>query len=226
MKLGLKTLALALTVVLLCVPAAFAKGGNGNAGGHGKPSWAGGGNSGGNGHGKPAWAGQGHEKKAKPEKAGGHEKKPKKDKQNKHEAAEDAEDAEEDEAEGEELNLDDLNPAWYCKTLEAMMDEADAEAAEGGAEPGEFSSFDSEFGENDNKRNSFGKCVSRRAHGEDLSGALDGESDPTDESDDSAGENEDEGEEGGDQAEDEEDGEDEDGELAAFARALVSFIRL
>src|ERR687896_1861303 len=60
MKLGLKSLALAVTVALLCVPAAFAKGGNGNGNGqeHGKPSWAGG-NGGGHGHGKPEWAGQG-----------------------------------------------------------------------------------------------------------------------------------------------------------------------
>jgi hypothetical protein len=156
MKLGLKTIVLALVVALLCVPAAFAKGPGGQ--GHGKPSWAGGG--GGNGHGKPAWAGhgKGHADKAKAK----HEKK------QKHQRAE-AEDA----AADADLNLDDLNPAWYCKTLEAMMDETDSEAAAGGAEAGEFSSFDAEFGENDNKRNSFGKCVSARAHGEDLSGALD-----------------------------------------------------
>jgi hypothetical protein len=223
MRLGFKALVLMLGFVLLCVPAAFAKGGNGNGNGHGKPSWAGG-NDGGNGHGKPAWAGKGHEKKAKPEKAMGFEKKAKKDKQNKPEAEAEPEAAED--AEDEELNLDDLNPAWYCKTLEAMMNDADAEAAEGGAEQRETSSFDAEFGENDNKRNSFGKCVSRRAHGEDLSGALDGEGDSADDKDGSAGENEDEGEEGEDQAEEEGDDEDEDGEMAAFARALVSFIRL
>jgi hypothetical protein len=155
MKLGLKTIVLALAVALLCVPAAFAKNGNG----HGKPSWAGGG--GGNGHGKPAWAGQGkgHADKAKVK----HEKV-------KHEKA-GAEDAA---AEDEELDLGDLNPSWYCKTLESMMDTADAESVAGGAEPGEFSSFDAEFGENDNKRNSHGKCVSRRAHGEDLAGAVQG----------------------------------------------------
>jgi hypothetical protein len=156
MKLGFKTIVLALAVTLLCVPAAFAKNGNG----HGKPSWAGGG--GGNGHGKPAWAGQGkgHADKAKV-----------KQEKVKHQKA----GADATAAEDEELDLEDLNPAWYCKTLESMMDDADAEAAAGGAEPGEFSSFDTEFGENDNKRNSFGKCVSRRAHGEDLAGALEGD---------------------------------------------------
>src|SRR6266498_2637394 len=69
MKLGLKTIVLTLVVALLCVPAAFAKGPGGH--GQGKPSWAGGG--GGNGHGKPAWAGlgKGHADKAKAK----HEKK-------------------------------------------------------------------------------------------------------------------------------------------------------
>jgi hypothetical protein len=206
MRLGFKALLLMLGFVLLCVPAALAKNGNG----HGKPSWAGQGK----GHekaAKPAKAA--HEKRAKPEKAA-HEKNAKKEK--KHQQA-----GSEVESEGEaaELDLEDLNPSWYCKTLEAMMDEADAEAAARGAEPGVFSSFDAEFGTNDSKRNSHGQCVSQRAHGEDLSGVLDGESA------DSAGEDKDEDEgEGDDQAE--EDGENEDRELAAFARALVSFIRL
>jgi hypothetical protein len=258
MKPGSKTIVLALAVTLLCVPAAFAKNGNG----HGKPSWAGGGGD----HGKPAWAGHGkdhadklkakHEKKAKHEQAGT--------------GAEDA-------AEDVELNLDDLNPAWYCKTLEAMMDAADADAVAGGAEAGEFSSFDTEFGTNDNKRNSHGKCVSRRAHGEDLSGALDEASaepscDPAaetgddaaddeaaddeaaddetqqesedteepaanetsddeqgEEADDSAGEQSDDPEacESDDASDDEpSDEQDGDAETAAFARALVSFIKL
>jgi hypothetical protein len=119
MKLGFKSMVLALAVALLCVPAAMAKNGNG----HGKPSWAGGG--GGNGHGKPAWAGvgkgdgrNGHAKheKVKPDKA-------------KHQKA-GADDAG---AADEEVNLDDLNPAWYCFTLEAMMDADDADAAAGEA---------------------------------------------------------------------------------------------
>jgi hypothetical protein len=259
MKLGLKTIVLALVVALLCVPAAFAKGPGGQ--GHGKPSWAGGGGD--NGHGKPAWAGhgKGHADKAKAK----HEKK------QKHQRAE-AEDA----AADAELNLEDLNPAWYCKTLESMMDEADSEAVAGGSQAGEFSSFDTEFGENDNKRNSFGKCVSARAHGEDLSGALDSQEnqeqscdepaddgsedpaadegtedttvedgtedttvedgteepvadDPADEgSDDQAGEAE--ACESDDSAsEDDQAGEDDQGEeteVAAFARALVRFIKL
>ena len=144
-----------LAVVLLCVPAAFAKGPNG----HGKPAWAGGGND----HGKPAWAGHG-----KPPWAGQGKGHGKGQEKAKHQQAE----SEEADAEDGELDLDDLNPAWYCKTLESMMNEEDAEAAEGDAEPGEFSSFDTEFGTNDNKRNSFGMCVSRRAHGEDLSGGI------------------------------------------------------
>jgi hypothetical protein len=217
MRLSLKALVVMLGFVLLCVPAAVAKNGNGHS--HGKPSWAGQGN----GHEKAAKPAKVEHEKAKPEKAA-HEKKAKKEKE--HAQAGSEADGESESAEDGGLDLDDLNPAWYCKTLEAMMNEADAEAAEGGAEPSEVSSFDAEFGENENKRNSFGKCVSRRAHGEDLSGALDGEGDSADGNDDSAGENEDKGEEGEDQAGEERDGEDEDGELAAFARALVSFIRL
>jgi hypothetical protein len=258
MKLGLKTIVLALVVALLCVPAAFAKGPGGQ--GHGKPSWAGGGGD--NGHGKPAWAGhgKGHADKAKSK----HEKK------QKHQRAE-AEDA----AADAELNLEDLNPAWYCKTLESMMDDADSEAVAGGSEAGEFSSFDTEFGENDNKRNSFGKCVSARAHGEDLSGALDSQEDqeqacdePADSSEDPAVEDatddstvedgtddstvedgteepvaDDPADDGAEEqageaeecesddsaAEDDQAGEDDQGEeteVAAFARALVRFIKL
>jgi hypothetical protein len=275
MKLGFKSLVLALAVTLLCVPAAMAKNGNG----HGKPSWAGGG---GNGHGKPAWAGvgkgQGHAKqhaqheKVKPDKA-------------KHRRA-----GADDAATDEEINLDDLNPAWYCFTLEAMMDAADTEAVEGGAEAGEFSSFDAKFGTNDNKRNSHGQCVSRRAQGEELSDALDDQeqncesadesgedaagddatgeetgsddSEATDETGDESGAGADEGttdepaaddgsDEGSDEQADEagdcqgdgsaeEEGQDEaaddsatdedetgdDGETAAFARALVRFLNL
>ena len=151
MKLGLKTIVLALVVALLCVPAAFAKGPGGN--GHGKPSWAGGG--GGNGHGKPAWAGHGkvHADKAKAK----HEKK--------HQRAE-------DQASELQLDLADLNPAWQCFMVESMMDEDDAAAVEAGGEPGEFSSFDAKFGTNDNKRSSHGMCVSAAAHGDDVAAAL------------------------------------------------------
>jgi hypothetical protein len=152
MRFTLKTLALALIVALLCVPAAFAKGkpswagGGSNGQGHGKPTWA--------GHGKPDWAGKADAKKAKHEKQHGAQS-----------------------VDTADLTLDDLNPAWYCKTIESMLDQQDADAVAGDAEAGDFSSFDSEFGTNDNKRNSFGKCVSRRTHGEDLSGVLGDEQD-------------------------------------------------
>ena len=129
MKLGLKTLALALVVALLAVPAAFAKGGHG----HGKPSWAGA------SHAKPLWAGKGHEKKAK------HDKK-------NHKAG-DA--ALPDAGQPADLNLNDLNPAWYCKTLALMH-------------PDSFSSLAT----NANGANAFGKCVSARAQGQDVAGQL------------------------------------------------------
>src|SRR5215211_2488152 len=221
MKLGLKTIVLALVVALLCVPAAFAKGPGGN--GHGKPSWAGGG--GGNGHGKPAWAGHGkvHADKAKAK----HEKK--------HQRAE-------DQASELQLDLADLNPAWQCFMVESMMDEDDAAAVEAGGEPGEFSSFDAKFGTNDNKRNSHGMCVSAAAHGDDVAAALaadeedsceepadDASEEPADDgSEDQAGEA-DECESDGTASEDDQAAEDDQGEeteVAAFARALVRFIKL
>jgi len=102
MKLGLKALVIALVMALAAVPAAFAK----NAGheGHGKPSWA--------GQGKPSWAGSGHAaSKAH------HEKKEKKAKKPKHHVADPA--AEDDSA--DDVDLDGLNPAWYCKTLRDEM---------------------------------------------------------------------------------------------------------
>jgi hypothetical protein len=148
MKLGLKTIVLALVVALLCVPAAFAKG------------------PGGHGHGKPSWAGQGksHEKKAKLDKA--HAKKAKHEKKQKHQKVQAHAEAD------QELNLEDLNPAWQCFMVESMMDTQDAEAVADGAEPGEFSSFDAEFGTNENKRNSHGMCVSAAAHGDDVAAGL------------------------------------------------------
>jgi hypothetical protein len=157
MRSTLKAVSLGLTVALLCVPAAFAKGPGGH--GHGKPSWAGGGGNGG-GHGKPAWAGHGktHELKAKHDKKAKHQK--------------GASKAEDQASSNEELNLDDLNPAWQCFMVESMMDAKDAEAVAGGAVPGGFSSFDVEFGTNDNKRNSHGQCVSKAAQGDDVSAAL------------------------------------------------------
>jgi hypothetical protein len=103
MRLGVKTLILALVVALLAVPAAFAKGGHGG----GKPSWAGGG-----GHGKPSWAGGGH--------ANGHAKADKaKGKEKKHGRA----GAESAESELTPEDLEGLNPAWYCKTFRSMMED-------------------------------------------------------------------------------------------------------
>ena len=165
MRSSLRAVALGLAVALLCVPAAFAKGSAGHGGG--KPSWAGGGGGQGHAygsgheHGKPSWAGQG--------KAHGksHEKV-------KHESTHQQAEPEDEDAGGdEELNLDDLNPAWACFTLEAMMDENDAGAEADGAEAEEVSSFDAEFGTNENKRNSHGMCVSVAAQGEDVSAAQD-----------------------------------------------------
>jgi hypothetical protein len=140
MKLGLKALVIALVMALAAVPAAFAK--NGGNAGHGKPSWA--------GQGKPSWAGSGH--------ANGKAPREKKAKKSKHHGA----DAAADEESGDEVDLDGLNPAWYCKTL---SDEVTKLAQD----------FASMFGTNPNGANAFGKCVSRRAHGEDLSDALGGD---------------------------------------------------
>jgi hypothetical protein len=116
----------------------------GHGGGHGKPSWA--------GQGKPSWAGSGH--------ANGkahHEQQEKKAKKPKHHGADSA--AEDDSA--DEADLDGLNPAWYCKTLRDEVTKLERD-------------FASMFGTNPNHANAFGKCVSRRAHGEDLSAAAGG----------------------------------------------------
>jgi hypothetical protein len=130
MKLGLKTLALALVVTLLAVPAAFAKGnGHGKSGDHGRPAWAG--------------LGKSHEKKAKH--------------QNKHQLA-GADAATADQPQSTDLSLEDLNPAWYCKTL-ALLN------------PDTFSSLAT----NANGANAFGKCVSARAHGDDVAAQLGGD---------------------------------------------------
>jgi hypothetical protein len=143
MKLGLKALVIALVMALAAVPAAFAK----NAGheGHGKPSWA--------GQGKPSWAGSGHAaSKAHPE------KKEKKAKKPKHHEADPA--AEDDSA--DDVDLEGLNPAWYCKTLRDEMTTLERD-------------FATMFGTNPNHANAFGKCVSRRTHGEDLADAVGGD---------------------------------------------------
>jgi hypothetical protein len=129
MKLGLKALVIALVIVLTAVPAVMAK--NGGQGGHGKPSWA--------GQGKPSWAGSGH--------ANGKAHDEKKAKKPKHHGA----DAAADEESGDDVDLDGLNPAWYCKTLSDEMTKLAQD-------------FASMFGTNPNGANAFGKCVSQRAH--------------------------------------------------------------
>jgi hypothetical protein len=129
MKLGLKALVIALVIVLTAVPAVMAK--NGGQGGHGKPSWA--------GQGKPSWAGSGH--------ANGKAHDEKKAKKPKHHGA----DAAADEESGDDVDLDGLNPAWYCKTLSDEMTKLAQD-------------FASMFGTNPNGANAFGNCVSQRAH--------------------------------------------------------------
>jgi hypothetical protein len=151
MKLGLKVLVISLVVALAAVPAAYAKnGGHGGgkpswAGGGGKPSWA--------GSGKPSWAGSGHTSTNAP-----HEQKPEKDKA-KHQEAGSAPD---DGTQFDGSDLDGLNPAKYCKSLRDQMTQLELD-------------FAAMFGLNPNHANAFGKCVSRRAHGEDLSGAVGGD---------------------------------------------------
>jgi len=152
MKLGLKALVIAMVMALAAIPAASA--GNGHGGG--KPSWAGGGKPSWAGGGKPSWAGSGHATTNAP-----HEKKPKKDKV-KHHAADSSDEAGSADDGISSTDLDGLNPARYCKALRDQMTELESD-------------FAAMFGTNPNHANAFGKCVSRRAHGEDLSGAAGGD---------------------------------------------------
>jgi hypothetical protein len=151
MKLGLKGLVIALVVALAAVPAAFA--GNGHGGG--KPSWAGNGTPSWAGGGKPSWAASG------PTSTNAHHgKKPKKDKDEaKHDEADSSADAG---TQSDDVDLEGLNPAWYCKTIRDEMTQLERD-------------FATMFGTNPNNANAFGKCVSRRAHGEDLSDAVGGD---------------------------------------------------
>jgi hypothetical protein len=116
----------------------------------------------GNGHGggKPSWAGQGKPSWAgqgKPSWAGqGHAAHSDKAKKPKHQQDGSADDG------TQSPDLQGLNPAEYCR---AIQDEANQLASD----------FASMFGTNPNNANAFGKCVSRRAHGEDLSGAAGGD---------------------------------------------------
>ena len=137
--------ALVIALVMALAAVPAALAKNGGHGSHGKPSWA--------GQGKPSWAGSGHAaSKAR------HEKKEKKVKKPKHHRAGAA--AEDDSA--DDVDHDGLNPAWYCKTLRDEMTTLERD-------------FATMFGTNPNHANAFGKCVSRRAHGEDLPDAVGGD---------------------------------------------------
>jgi hypothetical protein len=129
-------------------------------------------------------------------------------------ADEDGEGSEGDEAEDEEFSfeeLEGLNPAQYCFALAA-----------------ELSDFAGMFGTNWNDANAHGKCVSRRAHGEDLAEAVeDTEGEEAAEEDPADSESGDEAE--GDQSEDEE-SEDEESEDEPFTMTVtievdLSFLR-
>jgi hypothetical protein len=173
MRSSLKAVALGLAVALLCVPAAFAKGPGGHGGG--KPSWAGGSSAGTHEHGKPSWAGQGkgHADKAKTKHA-------------KHQKAESDADAA-DEASGDgELNLDDFNPAWFCKMTWQIMEDG----------PGNFADL---YGTNDNKANAFGMCVSERAQDQGSGEADEGSADDEANCDSADEEGSDDSADGGDE---------------------------
>jgi hypothetical protein len=104
------------------------------------------GNGNGNGNGPPAWAGGGNGGGGgKPAGAGNPDKKAEN-------AARKAErQAARDGATEDGDGPKHMNPAWVCKF------ERDRDAA----------AFAEEYGENENKANAFGKCVSREAHDRD-----------------------------------------------------------
>ena len=133
MRLGLKTLTLALVVTLMAVPAAFAKGPGGEGG---PPPWAGGGN--GNG-GPPPWAGNGRGNGGPPPWAG--------------KGKEDGAGAEDkkDEAEGAGGPPGEFRPAEAAESPEEIC------AAQRSSDP---AAFQEAYGENWNKDNAFGMCVS------------------------------------------------------------------
>lgn len=102
----------------------------------------------GNGHGPPAWAGGGNgdgpaTEGGKPEWAG---------KQHGQAKKAERQAARGGAAEADEDTPKHQNPAWVCKFEREQM----------GAE-----AFAEEYGENENKANAFGKCVSREAHDRD-----------------------------------------------------------
>jgi hypothetical protein len=137
MKHGRTAMLAAVLAALLLVPAVEAKPGNGNGNGHGPPPWAGG------GHGAAG--------KGKPDKAAKQAAKAEKAAQKsvwKAERRAARGGSSEDGADG----LKHLNPAWVCKFERERMG-ADA--------------FADAYGENENKADAFGKCVSREAHDRD-----------------------------------------------------------
>ena len=132
------------------------------------------GNGNGSGNGPPAWAGGGNGGGGKPAGAGNSDKK----------AENAARKAERQAArDGAAEDGDDpkhMNPAWVCKVERAR----DAAA------------FAEEHGENENKANAFGKCVSREAHDRDGVTPEDGETtEPGDEETTDPGDTPEEGEE-------------------------------
>jgi hypothetical protein len=139
MKRGLTAVLAGALAVVLLVPAAAATPGNGNGKGNGPPAAAGGGNGGG-----------------KPDSAGKAEKAARKAEQAARRAEQAARKAERRAAregtveDGDEPKHD--NPAWVCKFERDTM----------GAE-----AFADEYGENENKADAFGKCVSQEAQDRD-----------------------------------------------------------
>ena len=134
MKLGLKALVIALVMVLAAVPAAFAKNAataTASRRGPGKASPRG--RAPGTQLGRPTTSRRRRRRRSpsitRPTLA-----------------------AEDDST--DEVDLEGLNPAWYCKTLRDEMTKLERD-------------FATMFGTNPNHANAFGKCVSRRAHGED-----------------------------------------------------------
>ena len=107
------------------------------------------GNGNGHGHGPPAWAGGsgGAKGAGKPDQAAKQARKAEKAERKAERRA-----ARGSATEGGEDGPRHENPAWICKFEREQM----------GAEE-----FADEYGENENKANAFGKCVSREAHDRD-----------------------------------------------------------
>jgi hypothetical protein len=237
MKLGLKTIVLALVVALLCVPAALAKGPGGH--GQGKPSWA--------GQGKPSWAGGGGDhgkanapgqlkksQQATQQEVTVQQDEPKHDnpawnckfERDNSDAATFAESDAATFAEKYGTNENDANAFGMCvsEAAQAQGDTADDAAPESCDTAGDTSEDDTS-GDEATSDDSSGDVA------DDGSGdvADDGSGDVADECQDDGSTEEPSAEEG-DSADDDQDEEtDEQGdetEVAALARALVRFIKL